>query len=181
MLYVEFSRGLAKRAAIVAIVLALITITSSVRAQVPEPVAAPSFDLAQLLGGSMKSDDLKGNVVVVDFIATWCPPCIEEVPTYNALFEKYKGKNVRVIGIVVESGSPDEVKAKLAPLDIRYPVLFGAEKTVSDFGVYAFPATLVLSKDWKIQHRHTEAAPNKKQSIEQEIDRLLLASGSQQD
>ena len=184
MLRTELCRGFARRNAVLAIVLAASVmasvITSSVRAQVPDAVAAPSFDLARLLGGSMESDDLKGNVVVVDFIATWCPPCIEEVPAYNALSEKYKGKNVRVIGIVVESGSLDEVKAKLAQLDIRYPVLFGAEKTISDFGIYAFPATLVLSKDWKIQHRHTEVAPNKKQSIEQEIDELLLASSSQQ-
>jgi len=93
------------------------------------------------------------------------------------LFEKYKGKNVRVIGIVLESGSIDEVKAKIAPLGIPYPVLFGAEKTTSDFGVYAFPATLILTKDWTIYRRHTEVLPNKKQLIEQEIDELLLEPG----
>src|SRR5262245_38934379 len=107
---------LARMLAICAIALTALGISSSVRAQVPER-SAPDFDLARVLGGSMKSDDLKGNVVVVDFIATWCPPCIEELPTYNALFEKYKGKNVRVIGIVLESGSFDEVEAKVAQLD----------------------------------------------------------------
>jgi hypothetical protein len=65
---------LARRLAICAVAIAALGISSSVRAQVVERVTAPDFDLARVLGGSMKSDDLKGNVVVVDFIATWRPP-----------------------------------------------------------------------------------------------------------
>src|SRR5207237_5009157 len=83
---------------------------------------APSFDLAQVVGKSLKSADLEGNVVVLDLLATWCDPCIQEIPNFNALAEKYKGKKVRVIGIALASGSAAEVQAKVAELKVRYPV-----------------------------------------------------------
>jgi thiol-disulfide isomerase/thioredoxin len=155
---------------------------SPVQAQVPAGAAeasdtvgklAPQFDLAQIAGNSLKSADLKGKVVVVDLWAAWCPPCVDEIPNFNALSEKYKDKEVQIIGIAIDSGTHDELKAKAKELQIRYPVLFGTESTMSDFGINAFPATIVLTKDWKVHHRYLDLVPDKRELIEQEIDALL--------
>jgi thiol-disulfide isomerase/thioredoxin len=137
---------------------------------------APQFDLAQIAGNSLKSDDLKGQVVVVDLWAAWCPPCVDEIPSFNALSEKYKDKNVRIVGIAIDSGTLDEVKAKAKELQIRYPLLLGTENTMSDFGIKAFPATVVLTKGWKVDHWYLNLVPNKRELIEQEIDSLLSQS-----
>jgi len=136
--------------------------------------AAPEFNLAQVAGNPLKSGDLKGKVVVVDLFAAWCPPCVDEVPGFNALSEKYKDqKDVRIIAIAIDSGTLGDVKAKAKELQIRYPLLFGTENTMSDFGINAFPATLVLTKGWRVHHAYLNLVPHKRELIEQEIDRLL--------
>jgi thiol-disulfide isomerase/thioredoxin len=134
---------------------------------------APDFNLAEVFGGSVKSDDFRGKVIVIDFLATWCPPCMEEIPNFNALSEKYKDKNVRVIGIALDSGTLDEVKQKLNEHQVRYPVFYGLEKTRTDFGINVFPATFVLTQDWTVQSKHLNLVPNKRRLIEKEIDSLL--------
>src|SRR3954471_19103490 len=68
---------------------------------------APEFNLINVSGGSMNSDELKGKVVVVYLWATWCGPCVEELLNVTALYDEYKDANVQVIGIVVESPFPD--------------------------------------------------------------------------
>src|SRR3982074_138368 len=108
------------------------TLASDTKALEPG-MPAPAFDLAQVAGKTMKSADLDGNVVVVDLLATWCDPCVQEIPNFNALSEKYKGKKVRVIGIALASGSAAEVQAKVAEFKVKYPVLLGTDKVMSDF------------------------------------------------
>ena len=100
---------------------------------------APEFELQQISGNSVKSDDLKGKVVVLDLWPTWCAPCVDEIPKLEALADKYKGKNVQVVGIAVESGPIENVKAKVTELKIRYPVLYGTRQTLSDFSTVGYP------------------------------------------
>src|SRR5947199_9221897 len=73
---------------------------------------APDFDLENVAGGKIKSADLKGKVSIVDFWATWCEPCLSEIPKYNKLTEEYKGKDVQIVGITVESAYKD-IKPKV--------------------------------------------------------------------
>src|SRR5262245_62874799 len=65
---------------------------------------APTFTLPDLDGKQMKSAELKGQVVVLDFWATWCGSCLAELPAFNDLHEKYAGRGVKVVGIAVQSG-----------------------------------------------------------------------------
>ena len=89
----------------------------------PELRTAPEFDLASFAGGTINSEDLKGKVLVVDFWATWCGPCIEEIPNFNALDAEQGDDRVVMLGITVESGSYEDVEPYITELGIEYPVV----------------------------------------------------------
>jgi thiol-disulfide isomerase/thioredoxin len=136
--------------------------------------AAPEFDLADVASGSLKSEDLKGKVVIADVWATWCVPCIKEIPSFNEIHENYDGKGVQMVAITVESGPIDEVKPKVEEFKMKYPVVMGTEEVVAGFGgIIGFPTTFLIGKDWKIYKRYLGMTPNKKQLIEKDIAALL--------
>src|SRR5262245_1118280 len=82
---------------------------------------APEFTLKNVMGGELKSDDLKGKVVVVDFWATWCVPCKKEIPEYVKLREKLKGLDVEFVGVTFDSEKAEDVKPYIKELGMTYP------------------------------------------------------------
>ncbi len=105
---------------VVTILTGLFLAEPALRPQASPGPPAPAFKLNPVVGRGMSSDELKGKVVVLDFFATWCPPCLQEIPALSALSKKYKNKNVRVIGIAAESGTIDDVKHKLTEFRVGY-------------------------------------------------------------
>jgi thiol-disulfide isomerase/thioredoxin len=137
---------------------------------------APDFDLVSLSGGTLSSDDLRGKVVVLDFWATWCGPCIEEIPNYNALLHEQDGDEFAIVGVTVESGPIEDVRPFIDELGIEYPVVMGDSTVVADFGgVNAFPMTFVLSPDWKVYKKYFGLLTSKKEQIEQDVIELTTA------
>src|SRR6266568_3340250 len=94
---------------------------------------APDFDLENVAGGKTKASDLKGKVSIVDFWATWCEPCIVEIPKFNKMTQEYKGQDVQIVGITVESPH-DDIKPKVKELAMNYTVLVGNDAVVDGFG-----------------------------------------------
>ena len=96
-----------------------------------KPFAAPAFDLETLSGGSASLDDFRGKYVLVNFWATWCPPCLEEMPSLNALHARLAERGFTVAAI----SSDEEGQAIVAPfidsLGVEFPVLLDPDKTVS--------------------------------------------------
>jgi thiol-disulfide isomerase/thioredoxin len=136
--------------------------------------AMPEFVVAKLDGGSIKSSDLKGKVTLLDFWATWCDPCKEEIPDYNKLQEKYAGKDFQILGVTMESGSAAEIRQKAEELKIKYPISMGDDKIVDAFGgMLGFPTTFLITKDGKIQKKFIGQIPGKQQQLTQTIDKLL--------
>lgn len=134
----------------------------------------PKFELQLISGGKLNSDELKGKVVVVDFWATWCQPCIQEIPNYNKMTEQYAGKDVQILGITLESGSLADAKPKVEALHMKYPVVMGDDKTVEGFGgLIGFPTTFLVGKDGKIYKKYLGLTSKKKETIMRDIQTLL--------
>jgi thiol-disulfide isomerase/thioredoxin len=98
----------------------------------PSPAVAglrpmPAFDLEGLDGERFSSSSLSGNVALVDFWATWCRPCLEEIPSWNDLHERYVSKGFTVLGVTVQSGWASDIQGDIeeAKLQINYPLVIG--------------------------------------------------------
>lgn len=138
---------------------------------------APEFSLKKVTGGELKSSDLKGKVVVVDFWATWCVPCKKEIPEYIKLREKLKGLDVEFVGITFDSQGPEEVMPYLKELGITYPVVMGTDEVDVGFGGHlGYPTTFLVDKKWNIHKKFLGNVPTKMASLEKEITKLLNES-----
>jgi thiol-disulfide isomerase/thioredoxin len=137
---------------------------------------APEFTLKNVLGGEVKSSDLKGKVLVVDFWATWCVPCKIEIPKYNELRAKYKDRGVEFIGVTFESSVSDTVKT-MTDLKVEYPVTMATDQVDKDFGGhYGYPTLFLVGKDWKIYRK--KVGGYSKDLLDKDIDALLKKESS---
>jgi thiol-disulfide isomerase/thioredoxin len=136
------------------------------------PQMAAGFKLPDLDGRQISSADYKGNVVVLDFWATWCGPCLAEMPAFNSLHTKYAGRGVKVIGIAVQSGWAQDIKPYRDQYKIAYPILVGDDEVVEKYGVIGFPTTYILDKGLNIHRKFTGKLPGKEE-LEREIESLL--------
>jgi thiol-disulfide isomerase/thioredoxin len=120
---------------------------------VKESALAPNFSLKSLENREMTLTSLKGKVVLLDFWATWCPPCREAIPHLVELYQNYKDKGLVVIGMNVDRGEGEVVRRFVKSMGIPYPILLAPEETVRDYGVNALPTTVLVDKEGKIREK----------------------------
>jgi len=126
---------------------------SGAPAPAPKNDPAPNFDLPLVGGGSVSLASLKGQTVLIDFWATWCPPCVTEVPELNAVSKELHGSNQRILAISVDSLTAEALGDWLKERDVTYPVALGDSDLAGLYGADAFPFHVVVGPDGKVLER----------------------------
>jgi cytochrome c biogenesis protein CcmG/thiol:disulfide interchange protein DsbE len=133
---------------------------------------APSFTLQDLNGKQVSLSDFKGKVVILDFWATWCGPCVMEVPHFVALYEQYKDKGFAMVGISVDRGGISAVKSFVEKYRVNYPVLMTDGQVEKAYGdITSIPTTFVIDSAGSI--RRTYVGYRDKAVFEADIKTLL--------
>ncbi len=142
-------------------------------APVPGSVGEPAFDfeLKDSSGKTVRLSDFKGKVVVLDFWATWCPPCRKEIPGFVNLHNNYQARGVEVVGVSLDrSWAP--VKPFMQEYRINYTIVLGDQKLTEMYGGFTgIPTTFVIDRNGVIRDRHTGYMP---ESTFEEAVKLLL-------
>ncbi len=116
------------------------------------PRAAPSWRLKDVDGNPVSSDQFKGKVVVLDFWATWCPPCRTEIPGFIQLQKKYAADGLVVVGVSVDTDGPGPVKKFMKEFGINYTVVMGDDAIVDAFSpIRGYPTTFIIDRDGLIR------------------------------
>ena len=132
---------------------------------------APGFRLTDLGGRPVDLKDYRGKVVLIDFWATWCVTCIDELPALKALYEKYKGDNFELLAISVDVGGPGIVANFAAKHKLSYPIAFVDDKIREDYRVLNLPSKFLVNSSGLLHRRYPGQTDLKK--VGTEIEKLL--------
>ncbi len=136
------------------------------------PMVAPPFSLKDTDGNVYSSDRFAGKPTVINFFATWCPPCREEIPGFVEVFNRHKGKGFELIGISLDKDSKENLPGFIQQNRIGYKILFGDLATARAYGgVSSIPTTFFVGKDGKIKNVHVGYLD--KDTFEREVQKLL--------
>src|SRR3990172_8568888 len=121
-----------------------------------EAQAAPDPVLQRADGRAFRLSELRGQVVVVNFWATWCLPCRLEIPHFNRTYQQYRGRGVVFVGVSVDDGGWKDIEAFLKETPIEYPVALDAEKKASEAfeATIGLPITVFIDRAGRVRHKH---------------------------
>ena len=137
--------------------------------------AAPDFSLQDLSGETVSLSDFAGQVVILNFWATWCPPCREEIPDFIELTRHYRDREVTILGVSLDEGPRSTVKDFAEQMGINYQIVMADREILAAYGPFRFvPTTFVIDRDGRVASKHIGART--KAVFEGEI-RSLLGDG----
>lgn len=121
---------------------------------VRDPDPAPAFQLKDLDGKELKLEDFRGKVILLNFWATWCGPCREEIPSLIELQTRYKGR-LQVIGLAVDEEDVNSVRKFATSAGMNYPIAMGTDEVrVAYGGVGALPTVFVINSEGRLVQKH---------------------------
>lgn len=136
---------------------------------------APEFSLVTLENQEIRLSDLRGQVVLLDFWATWCGPCRESIPHLVALSKNYQSKGLQVIGMSVDKGDVSVVRKFVQSMEIPYPVALATEEVVRKYGVTSLPTTVLIDKKGTIREKMVGFSSAVAKRLNGRIEELLSA------
>ena len=136
---------------------------------------APDFQLMDLDGKTVRLADLRGKAVLLNFWATWCPPCKIEMPWFVDLQKQYGPQGLQIVGVAMDEGNAHDAVAKFArQMGLNYAVLLGNDRVADKYGgVDSLPTTYYIGRDGKIVSRvfglvsHSEIEDNIRAALKQ--------------
>lgn len=137
--------------------------------------AAPSFVLTDLNNNKVSLDAYRNRVVMVEFFATWCPPCRMSAPDIKSVYEKYKDKGFVVLAVSIDQG-PDAkavVSSFVKEFGLGHPVLLDDGQTSTRYGVVSIPTSFIIDKQGIIRSKHIGLMPDFAGALSKEIEALL--------
>jgi peroxiredoxin len=147
------------------------------KAETPAPIAyrkAPGFNRIDLNHRHVSLADYRGKVVVLNFWATWCLPCLTEMPRFVAWQQEYGGRGLQVIGISMDD-EEQPVRITYQKYRLNYPVVMGDERIGEMYGgIFGLPVTFLIDRSGKIRFKHEGDTDIK--TIESEMRGLLSGS-----
>ncbi len=119
----------------------------------PRGEAAPAFELQRLDGTAVRLADLRGKTVLVDFWATWCPPCVLEIPELNAVWERHRGTDVEILAVSIDSDPAAEIAAWVKEKGVLYPVALADLELATAYDALEFPYHLIIGPEGTVLER----------------------------
>jgi cytochrome c-type biogenesis protein len=121
----------------------------------PAREPAPDFTLTDLDGKTLRLSDFRGKTVVIDFWATWCPPCVYQAPELNKLWEAHReAGDLVVIGVAIDVEGASVVAPWVADHGIRYRIALGSEELAREFGAVGFPTLALIDAQGRLESLH---------------------------
>jgi len=134
---------------------------------------APDFVLKSATGENIRLSEYRGDIVMINFWATWCGPCRQEMPLLDELYGRYQRVGFNLLGVNIDDDSR-RAMAMVNELGISFPVLFDEDKKVSKlYEVEAMPLTILLDREGTVRHVHHGYKPGYEQKYLNEIRSLL--------
>jgi peroxiredoxin len=135
--------------------------------------AAPGFELNAMGGKQLGLNELRGQVVLINFWASWCGPCRTEMPRLDALYRKYKAAGVSLVGINVEPDSAEALNY-LKSTPVTFPILFDTDSKVSKlYDVAGMPSTVILDRKGTVRYIHRGYKPGEEDAYLDQIRALM--------
>ena len=136
-------------------------------------VAAPVFDLPTRAGGRIRLEDLRGQVVMINFWASWCGPCRQEFPILDRMYRKYAPMGFSLVAVNVESDTTDAERF-LSQLPVSFTVAYDHDNLVSgEYGVSAMPTTLIVDRKGQVRWLHRAYKPGDEDEYLNQVRAML--------
>ena len=152
---------------------ALLVVAGSATPAIAPSAAAPDFTLRAMNGPNLRLAEQRGRVVMVNFWATWCGPCRQEMPQLDRLYQKYRASGFVLLGVNVDDDARKaaDVAAKLG---VSFPVLLDTDKVVSKlYDLSTMPSTVLIDREGKVRYVHRGYLTGYEDNYDKQIRELL--------